>query len=156
MFVVACSQKQGQPVALALFTHLWTTQSLVRHQIHTSNRIAIGTEQTPLPKVGLIPVHLSSSYLTHVHCCCRILLPRTWSWVWSRLEETFCVDPTLGHYACGRPPVMTASSVGRRRASPAHLGHSSGSIELSLQSQIWREGEVQRIWFQVWLLSGTS
>lgn len=77
MFVVTRSQKQKQPVVLALFTHLWITQSLVRHQIHISARIAIGTEQTPLPKVGLIPIHLCSSYLTHVHCCCQILLPRT-------------------------------------------------------------------------------
>lgn len=120
---------------LALFTHLlWTTQSLVRHQIHISTRTATGTEQTPpLPKAGLTPIHLCSSYLTHCP-----LLP----------TNPLAQDPILGvkllrgdillvAYAChyAHWPSILTKSFWCRKVSSDRSGHSSGSIELSLHSQ---------------------
>lgn len=51
---------------LALFTHLlWTTQSLVRHQIHISTRTATGTEETPSPPQSWAYTHPSLFLLPH-------------------------------------------------------------------------------------------
>lgn len=80
-------------------------------------------------------------------CCCQILLPRTRAWEGSSLEETFGLATML---------VATQMTEGFwcRKVSSACPGRSSGSIELSLQSQMWREGEIKEIQVQIWLYQG--
>ena len=101
-------------MALALFTHLWTTQSLVRHQIHISIGIAIGMEQNrhPSPKRGLYPS--TSGPPTSLMSTAAVKSSGPEPDPGSEITQRRHLACTLHLVTLLWPPIMTAPSAGGR------------------------------------------